>query len=165
MKKKVFLWILTLSGFVPVFGQQTPAVERREEVSQAEVYTKNYAPIFDEEPLLKEDTGTTLSADRSLVRLSKITVDTLQLESYKALLKEEIEASMRLEPGVVVLYAVSEKEHPNRITILEIYADRQAYESHIQTPHFQKYKQGTLNMVQELELIDCNPLISGLKMK
>ena len=91
--------------------------------------------------------------EKNLVRLSKITVDPAQLERYNAFLKEEIEASMRLEPGVLTLYAVSEKEHPNKVTILEIYADQDAYKNHIQTPHFQKYKQGTLQMVQELEFL------------
>ena len=86
-------------------------------------------------------------------------------ERYNAFLEEEIEASMRLEPGVLTLYAVSEKEHPHKVTILEIYADQDAYKSHIQTPHFQKYKQGTLQMVQELELVDSTPLIPGLKIK
>ena len=35
-----------------------------------------------------------------LVRLSKLVIDSTQLESYKAALKEEIETSVRLEPGV-----------------------------------------------------------------
>lgn len=104
-------------------------------------------------------------ATENKVRLSRITVDPAQLESYNDYLKEEIEASMRLEPGVLTLYAISEKKHPNKITILEIYANETAYQSHIQTSHFQKYKQGTLNMVQELELIDANSLIPGLKIK
>lgn len=94
-----------------------------------------------------------------IVRLSKITVDPSQLDSYNAYLKEEIEASLRLEPGVLTLYAVSEKEHPDKITILEIYADERAYQSHIETPHFLKYKQGTLKMVKELELVDSEALI------
>ena len=80
-------------------------------------------------------------------------------------LKEEIKASMRLEPGVLTLYATAEKDAPHHVTILEIYADRAAYESHLQTPHFQKYKQGTLEMVQQLELVDVTPLIPGLKIK
>ncbi len=72
---------------------------------------------------------------------------------------------MRLEPGVLTLYATAEKDSPENITILEIYADRAAYESHLKTPHFQKYKQGTLKMVKKLELIDTSPLIPGLKIK
>lgn len=96
------------------------------------------------------------------VRLSRITVDPAQLDLYNTYLKEEIEASMRLEPGVVILYAVAEKEHSNQITILEIYTDEAAYQKHIQTPHFLKYKQETLPMVQHLELIDTTPLIPDM---
>ena len=105
------------------------------------------------------------AAASQLVRLSKITVDPTRLDAYNAFLKEEIEASMRLEPGVLTLYATAEKDALHRVTILEIYADRAAYESHLQTPHFQKYKQGTLEMVQQLELVDVTPLIPGLKIK
>ena len=104
-------------------------------------------------------------ADMHKVRLSKIVVDPARLDEYNAFLKEEIEASMQLEPGVLTLYATAEKERPNYITILEIYAHEAAYKKHIQTPHFLKYKEGTLDMVQLLELIDTDPLIQGLKIK
>ena len=99
------------------------------------------------------------------VRLAKIVVDQARLNEYNSYLKEEIESSMRLEPGVLTLYATFEKERPNRITILEIYANEEAYQSHIKTPHFLRYKQGTLDMVQELELIDSTPLIEDMKIK
>lgn len=112
----------------------------------------------------QEYTRPALSGD-NLVRLSKITVDPAQQDAYNAFLKEEIEASMRLEPGVLTLYATAEKDAPHKVTILEIYASREAYESHLKTPHFQKYKQGTLLMVKNLELVDVNPLIPGLKIK
>ena len=115
--------------------------------------------------IIKQEVAKPIPAENNLVRLSKITVDPAQLDAYNAFLKEEIEASIRLEPGVLTLYATAEKEAPHKVTILEIYADRTAYESHLQTPHFQKYKQGTLSMVKELELIDVKPLIPGLKIK
>lgn len=115
--------------------------------------------------IIKQEYARPVSAENNLVRLSKITVDAAQLDAYNAFLKEEIEASMRLEPGVLTLYATAEKDNPYKMTILEIYADRAAYESHLKTPHFQKYKQGTLSMVKELELVDVKPLIPGLKIK
>lgn len=105
------------------------------------------------------------SREENVVRLSKITVDANRLDEYNAYLKEEIEASMRLEPGVLTLYAVAEKDAPNRITILEIYANRTAYESHLKTPHFQKYKQSTIEMVEDLVLTDTQPLIPNLRIK
>ena len=101
----------------------------------------------------------------NVVRLSKIVIDAERIDEYNARLKEGIEAAMRLEPGVLTLYAVSEKDAPEKVTILEIYADSAAYASHLQTPHFKKYKQGTLDMVKSLELIDVKPLIPGLKIK
>lgn len=103
--------------------------------------------------------------EQQIVRLSKLEIAPEKLELYKAALKEEIEASIRLEPGVLTLYAVFEKRAPNKLTILEIYKNRQAYESHIKTPHFLKYKTGTLDMVRSLELIDTDPLIPDLKIK
>ena len=100
-----------------------------------------------------------------MVRLAKITIDSLQLKNYNAFLKEEIETSVRLEPGVITLFAVAEKEHPTHITILEIYADSAAYRRHIQTPHFLKYKNATKDMVRLLELVEVNPLVPGMKIK
>ena len=114
--------------------------------------------------IIKQEYAKPVAASQ-LVRLSKITVDPTRLDAYNAFLKEEIEASMRLEPGVLTLYATAEKDALHRVTILEIYADRAAYESRLQTPHFQKYKQGTLEMVQQLELVDVTPLIPDLKIK
>ena len=100
-----------------------------------------------------------------MVRLAKLVIDSAQLENYKALLKEEIETSVRTEPGVKTLYAVSEKDNPTHITILEIYADTTAYKAHIQTPTFLKYKTGTKNMVKSLELVGTVPLVPDMKIK
>ena len=72
---------------------------------------------------------------------------------------------MAEEPGVLMMYSMQDKTHPEQITILEIYADRAAYAHHIRTSHFQKYKQGTLAMVRKLELLDQTPLIPEMKMK
>lgn len=105
------------------------------------------------------------TAQHHMVRLAKLEIDSAQLEPYKAFLKEEIETSVRVEAGVLTLYAVFEKQHPTKVTILEIYADTAAYKAHIQTPHFLKYKNGTLNMVKSLELVEADPLIPDMKIK
>jgi len=100
-----------------------------------------------------------------IVRLAKLVIDSAQLESYNALLKEGIETAVKVEPGVLTLYAVAEKNNPTHITILEIYADAAAYKAHVQTPHFLKYKTGTKDMVKSLELVETVPLIPGMKIK
>jgi quinol monooxygenase YgiN len=100
-----------------------------------------------------------------VIHLAKLHIDPVQLETYKAALKEEIETSARVEPGVLTLYAVSDKSNPANITVFEIYADTIAYKAHLETPHFKKYKSTTKGMVQSLELIDVNPVVLAAKPK
>ena len=45
------------------------------------------------------------------VQIAEIEIDPAQLESYEAAVKEHIDTAIRLEPGVLVLYAVSEKDN------------------------------------------------------
>lgn len=102
---------------------------------------------------------------KRLVRLARLVIDANQLEEYKSILKEEAEESMRIEPGVLTLFAVQEKDNPTHFTILEIYADSTAYRSHLQTPHFIRYKTSTKEMVKSLELVETTPLIPDMKIK
>ena len=100
-----------------------------------------------------------------VVRLAELHIDPSQLEEYKAVLRDEIEASIRLEPGVLTLYAVSVKGDPTQIRIFEMYADAAAYEAHLQTPHFKKYKTGAQGMVKSLVLLETDPILLGAKTK
>ena len=103
--------------------------------------------------------------NKLVVRMAKLQIDPAQLEKYKAALKEEIETSVRVEQGVLTLYAVHEKNNPTHVTIFEIYADEEAYKSHIQTPHFKKYKDTTKEWVKSLELVDVVPVALEAKPK
>ena len=100
-----------------------------------------------------------------IVRLAKIQIDSAQLENYKAALKEGIETAVRVEPGVLTLYAVAEKDNPTHITVFEVYASDAAYRAHIETPHFKKYKSTTKDMVKSLELVENVPIILKTKDK
>ncbi|WP_223796350.1 putative quinol monooxygenase [Sphingomonas nostoxanthinifaciens] len=93
-----------------------------------------------------------------VVRMAELDIDPAQLADYTAMLAEEIETSVKIEPGVLALNAVSVKDHPAQIRILEIYADEAAYERHLTTPHFLKYKKGTAAMVRALRLIETDPI-------
>lgn len=93
-----------------------------------------------------------------IVRLSKIEVYPQYLNEYMKYAAEVGKISLCTEPGVLTMYAVSEKENPCMVTILETYTSQEAYEKHIASEHFQKYKQGTLHMVKSLVLSDQTPL-------
>ncbi len=103
-------------------------------------------------------TALTASAQnkKQMVRIAKITVDPTQLEQYNSALKEQMTMAVSVEPGVLTYYAVADKKDPSHITILEIYADTAAYQSHIQTRHFKKYKATVAGMVKSLELADVD---------
>ena len=98
-------------------------------------------------------------ADERIIRVAELDIVPARLAEYLTFLREEIAASVAHEPGVVMLHAVSEKTDPHKIRILEVYASQAAYEAHIQTPHFLKYKQGTADMVANLRLVDMNAVI------
>jgi quinol monooxygenase YgiN len=100
-----------------------------------------------------------------VVRLAELEIDPVQLENYKAALKEEIDTSIRIEPGVLTLYAVALKDNPAHIRIFETYADVDAYRAHLETPHFKKYKTVTQGMVKSLKLFETDPIMLGAKGK
>ena len=98
-----------------------------------------------------------------MVRIAKIQVDPDQLEKYNAALKEQMTTAVKLEPGVLSYHAVADKKNPANITILEVYADTAAYEKHILTPHFKKYKETVQHMVKALELVDVDIIGTATK--
>jgi quinol monooxygenase YgiN len=102
----------------------------------------------------KEENKTTFTSGELIIRLSEIQIDPNYRDEYIAILKEESEASVRLEQGVISIYPMVQKENPTEIRILEIYANKDAYESHLQTKHFKQYKESTLEMVKSLRLVD-----------
>ncbi len=102
-------------------------------------------------------------ANAPVIRLAEIEIDVSAVDAYRAALKEEIEASIRLEPGVLTLYAVAVKDHPTQIRLFERYANPAAYQAHRQTAHFLKYKAATQEMVKSLRLIEAEPILLGAK--
>ncbi len=99
------------------------------------------------------------------VQVAEIEVDPAQLDAYRAAVQEQIDAAIQKEPGVLVLYAVSEKDDPNRVKVFEIYRDRRAYEAHLGSEHFRKYKSTVEKMVKSLKLVQATPIALGSKAK
>ena len=93
-----------------------------------------------------------------IVRLAEIEVYPQYLKEYLEFANEVDRLSVEREPGVVCLYPMQSAEDSTKIRILEIYASEQAYQQHLKTDHFQKYKQGTLHMVKDLKLPTMKPL-------
>lgn len=93
-----------------------------------------------------------------MVRIAEIEIFPEYIEEYKTILKEEAAASLKIEPGVIVIFPIYQKENPAQVKIVEMYANRAAYESHLKTPHFLHYKTSTSKMVKSLKLVDMESI-------
>jgi len=88
-------------------------------------------------------------------------VDPVQLEAYKAILAEEQEASVRLEPGVLMLHSVAIAESPTSIRLLEVYGScpaaalRPSYASSPEAPRPRKWAKPTGYAYRQLNLTSC----------
>jgi alkylhydroperoxidase/carboxymuconolactone decarboxylase family protein YurZ/quinol monooxygenase YgiN len=99
-----------------------------------------------------------VTAPDMMVRIAELEIVPEYLKEYNAILKEESAASVKVEPGVIAIFPMYEQQNPGQIRIVEIYANRAAYQSHLKTPHFQHYKTTTLKMVKSLKLVDMQSL-------
>ncbi len=116
---------------------------------------KNASWLFHE---TGEKPSATATASTMIVRIAEIEVYEQYLEEYLAFVNEVDRLSVEREPGVICLFPMQSAEDPTQIRILEIYASDTAYQAHLKTEHFQKYKQGTLHMVKSLKLPTMQPL-------
>jgi len=109
--------------------------------------------------LMSANGQTQLRNPPPLIRIAELEINPDQIVAYKQALSDEITTSVRDEPGVLTLYAVSVKGQPSQVRIFETYKDQAAYESHLQSPHFKKYKEVTRGMVKSLKLIETEPIM------
>jgi quinol monooxygenase YgiN len=59
------------------------------------------------------------------IRLADLEIDFAQLEGFNSAMKEGIETAVRVEPGVLALYAVSEEDNPTHVQVFEMYTTRE----------------------------------------
>lgn len=100
----------------------------------------------------------TMIAKNMMIRIAEIEIAAEHQAAYLAILREESAASVQLEPGVVCIYPMFERDNPTKIRLLEIYASKEAYQAHLKTAHFLHYKTTTLPMVKSLKLIDMEAI-------
>ena len=105
-----------------------------------------------------EEFTSPIKHETMIVRPAEIEVYPKHLQEYLKFANEVDRQSVEREAGVVCLFPMQSAEDSTQIRILEIYASEEAYQSHIKTEHFQKYKQGTMHMVKSLKLPTMKPL-------
>lgn len=98
------------------------------------------------------------AAEAGSVRIAHLTIKPGQLEAFTAAVREEMQDALRLEPGVVAIYAVADKNDPNKLMFFEMYVDEAAYQIHRETPHFVKYFETTKDMIADRVLMEGVPV-------
>ena len=101
---------------------------------------------------------TAQAAEATSVRIAHLTIKPGQLEAFMAAVREEMRDALRLEPGVVAIYAVADKNDPNKIMFFEMYVDEASYQIHRETPHFIKYFETTKDMIADRVLMEGVPV-------
>ena len=54
-----------------------------------------------------------------VIRIAELEIDPARLERCTAAVREKIETSVRDEPGVPAIYAVTEKDNPARLRLFD----------------------------------------------
>jgi len=62
-------------------------------------------------------------------------------EKFVEAMVEDARDSVAHEPGCLRFDVIQDAGDPNRIWVYEVYKDEKAFEAHMQTPHFLKWKQ------------------------
>ncbi|MNJ96383.1 Carboxymuconolactone decarboxylase family protein [compost metagenome] len=93
-----------------------------------------------------------------MVRIAAIEIVPEYLEQYKAILKDQSSVSLKIEPGVISIFPMYQQDKPTVLKLVEIYANKEAYDLHIKSEHFQQYKTTTLKMVKSLELVEMDAI-------
>lgn len=129
-------------------------------ISHSPEYRKAYRPHYRivENGIFENEIKPVIESKTMIVRIAEIEVHPQYLKEYLEAARNVGAESVKKEPGVICIFPNQMTEEENKIRIVEIYRNKEAYEHHLKTDHFRTYKQGTLHMVKSLNLVDLSPL-------
>lgn len=78
--------------------------------------------------------------------------------AFKNIVLHEMAESLKVEKGVLVMYAATDSQTPNRWYFYEIYASEEAYQLHRQMSHFRDYLRQTAHMSTSKDAIPVKPV-------
>ena len=129
-------------------------------ISHSSEYREAYRPHYRivEKSIFENEITPLIKLKTMVVRIAEIEVHPQYLKEYLQAARNVGAESVKKESGVICIFPNQMTEDENKIRIVEIYRNKEAYEHHLKTDHFQTYKQGTLHMVKSLNLVDLSPL-------
>lgn len=85
------------------------------------------------------------------------------LNELTALGMDNLSNSQKLENGTLAMFFTSAKSEPEKIYVLEIYADEAAYERHASSEHFKRFLNGSANLLTSKHKFDAKIKFLGQK--
>ena len=98
-----------------------------------------------------------------IMRIFEFVIAPDQIAAFMEAGRQNLEASVRDEPGVISMYCVTDKTDPTKLYVVEVYRDQAAYEAHIKTPHFTRFVSEIQGKVVSRRVIETNPAFLGAK--
>lgn len=68
------------------------------------------------------------------------------MDRFAVAMQADAEGSARDEPGCFRFDILTDPSHPNRVYLYEVYRDKAAFDAHMETPHFKKWRDETVSM-------------------
>ena len=80
-------------------------------------------------------------------------------EPFIAAMLDDARGSVTNEPGCLRFDVIQDEKEPNRIYLYEVYADRAAFDHHMTTPHFLKWKDAVQDWFASPAVVGAGPSI------
>ncbi|AEF46989.1 Antibiotic biosynthesis monooxygenase [Serratia sp. AS12] len=96
--------------------------------------------------------------ERTINNLVIVDVKPEHQQAFKNIVLAEMSDSLKIEDGVLAMYAATDAKNENRWYFYEIYASEADYQRHRQTPHFRGYIAQTSEMTTAKESIPVVPV-------
>jgi len=80
-------------------------------------------------------------------------------DRFMAEMLDDARGSVRDEPGCLRFDVIQDEKEPNRIYLYEVYADRAAFEVHMTTPHFLKWKHAVQEWLAAPPVVGAGPSV------
>ena len=74
-----------------------------------------------------------------ITRLFKLERDMSQEQYYNEVGANNLTTSIEVEPGTLAMYATHDPDDPKTCYVFEVYADDDAYNTHVSSPHFKAF--------------------------
>lgn len=91
-------------------------------------------------------------ADNFVMRLIKVEVKADSSDKFAHAVKKEITTSMASEPGMEIMMSGTNQKNANEWYFVEVYVNDEAYDAHVQTPHYKEYIEETDGMVERRDV-------------